>query len=62
MSGSKTTGTSWVVTGYHDGKQSVVSVLAGTTLTAEFGVAASEAMSAMLQAEDVLRKALEAKP
>ena len=29
-------GTSWVVTGYNDGKQAVVSVLAGTTLTAEF--------------------------
>jgi heat shock protein HslJ len=30
-------GTSWEVTGYNNGKQAVTSVLAGTTLTAEFG-------------------------
>jgi heat shock protein HslJ len=30
-------GTSWNVTGYNNGKQAVVSVLAGTKLTAEFG-------------------------
>jgi heat shock protein HslJ len=30
-------GTAWEVTGYNNGKQAVTSVLAGTTLTAEFG-------------------------
>jgi heat shock protein HslJ len=30
-------GTSWDVTGYNNGKQAVTSVLAGTTLTADFG-------------------------
>lgn len=30
-------GTSWVATGYNNGKQAVVSTLSGTTLTAEFG-------------------------
>jgi heat shock protein HslJ len=30
-------GTSWEVTGYNNGKQAVTSVLAGVTLTAEFG-------------------------
>ena len=30
-------GTSWIVTGYNNGKEAVVSVLAGTTLTADFG-------------------------
>lgn len=30
-------GTSWVATGFDDGSQSVTSVLAGTTLTADFG-------------------------
>ncbi len=30
-------GTSWEVTGYDDGSQAVTSVLAGTTLTANFG-------------------------
>jgi heat shock protein HslJ len=30
-------GTSWEVTGYNNGKQAVVSVTLGTTLTAEFG-------------------------
>jgi heat shock protein HslJ len=30
-------GTSWDVIGYNNGKQAVTSVLAGTTLTAEFG-------------------------
>ena len=30
-------GTSWEVIGYNNGKQAVTSVLAGTTLTAEFG-------------------------
>ena len=31
------TGTSWIVTGYNNGKQAVVSVAAGTELTANFG-------------------------
>jgi heat shock protein HslJ len=30
-------GTSWTVTGYNNGKQAVTSVLAGTTITADFG-------------------------
>ncbi len=30
-------GTSWIVTGYNDGRQAVVSVMAGTELTANFG-------------------------
>lgn len=30
-------GTSWIVTGYNNGKQAVVSVMAGTELTANFG-------------------------
>ena len=30
-------GTAWTVTGYNNGKQAVVSVLAGTTLTLDFG-------------------------
>jgi len=30
-------GTSWEATGYNNGKQAVTSVLAGTTITAEFG-------------------------
>jgi heat shock protein HslJ len=30
-------GTSWEVTGYNNGKQAVIGVLAGTTLTADFG-------------------------
>jgi len=36
-SGSGLAGTSWVVTGYDDGSQNVSDVLAGTTLTANFG-------------------------
>jgi heat shock protein HslJ len=36
-SGSDLAGTSWVVTGYDDGSQNVSDVLAGTTLTADFG-------------------------
>jgi heat shock protein HslJ len=31
------TGTSWEATGYNNGKQAVVGVLAGTALTADFG-------------------------
>jgi heat shock protein HslJ len=31
-------GTSWIVTGYNNGKQAVVSTMAGTDLTANFGV------------------------
>lgn len=34
---TKLGGTQWVVTGYNNGKQAVVSVLNGTSLTAEFG-------------------------
>jgi heat shock protein HslJ len=31
-------GTSWIVTGYNNGKQAVVSTMAGTDLTANFGI------------------------
>jgi heat shock protein HslJ len=34
---SELAGTSWIVTGYNNGKQAVVSVMAGTDLTANFG-------------------------
>ena len=38
QAGSKSdlAGTSWIVTGYSDGSQALASVLAGTTLTADF--------------------------
>jgi heat shock protein HslJ len=36
-SGGNLAGTSWVVTGYDDGSQNMTDVLAGTTLTANFG-------------------------
>jgi heat shock protein HslJ len=34
-------GTSWLVTGYNNGKQAVVNVLAGSALTVDFGAAGS---------------------
>lgn len=40
------TSTSWSITGYNNGKQAVVSVLAGTTLTLDFGTEGRVAGSA----------------
>jgi heat shock protein HslJ len=40
------TGTAWDVTGYNNGKQAVVSVITGTTLTLEFGAEGRVAGSA----------------